>query len=98
MNIVDYIGIGRENAVTREQLCTMTGLPDRTVRKLIADARNNGEVIINAQDGAGYYITDDPIELKMQYRQNENRALNILRQQKHIRRKLASIGQTELEI
>ena len=32
-----------------------TGLPDRTVRELIAQARRN-HPIINFQDGTGYYL------------------------------------------
>ena len=96
MDIVGYIGIGKDNAVTREQLCTMTGLPDRSVRRLIADARDNGVVILNAQDGAGYYISDDPKELQRQYNTNRRRAMSILRQQKYIRRKLSiAYGQME---
>ena len=34
MNIVDCIPQGRENAVTRAELCKRIGLPDRTVREL----------------------------------------------------------------
>lgn len=38
MNIIDYIPKGRENAVTRAELCRKIGLPDRTVRELISQA------------------------------------------------------------
>ncbi len=88
MNITDYIGVGKDNAVTRQQLCAVTGLPDRTVRKLIAQARTEGEVICNAQDGRGYYITDDVKELQHQYLANHSRAMSILQQQKHLRKRI----------
>ena len=54
MNIADYIPYGRENAVTREQLMMLTGMPDRAVREAIAQARRD-TVILNLQDGNGYY-------------------------------------------
>lgn len=88
MNITDFIGVGRENAVDRFQLMERTGLPDRRVRKLIQEARDRGEIILNAQDGRGYYLSNDVGELKRQYRTNRRRALSVLRQQKYLRRKI----------
>lgn len=101
MDIVKFIGTGKQNAVTREQLATRLCLPDRTVRKLIQEARDRGELILNAQDGRGYYISDDVGELERQYQTNRNRALSILRQQKHIRRRVRELkneGQMTIEI
>ena len=54
MDIVDYIPFGRENAVTRAQLRSRTGIDDRTIRDMIADARRD-TVILNMQDGKGYF-------------------------------------------
>ena len=93
MNIVDFIGVGKENAVTRGELGALTNLPDRAVRKLIQEARDQGEIIINAQDGAGYYRSNDVGELKRQYRLNRSRALSVLRQQKYLRRKIREAEQ-----
>lgn len=62
--ITEYIPIGRDNAISREMLCALTGMTDRAVRDAIADARRT-EPILNMQDGAGYYRPDltDPIEV-----------------------------------
>lgn len=60
----------------------------RSVRKAIQTARQEGMVICNAQDGEGYFLPRTKEDLERQYRQNQNRALAILRQQKHIRRRL----------
>ena len=60
MNIVDYIPQGRENAVTRAELCKRIGLPDRTVRELISQARRE-TCILNAQDGNGYFRLETKI-------------------------------------
>ena len=90
--ITDYIPTGRENAVTRVHLREVTGLPDRKVREEIEQARRKGAIIINAQDGAGYYQSEDIKDIAKQYRQNERRALSILAQQKHLRKRLKAAG------
>ena len=58
-SITDYIPFGKENAVTRAHLRAATGLPDRKIREEIEQARRRGAIIINAQDGAGYYQSED---------------------------------------
>ena len=95
MNITDFIGTGKENAVDRFQLMERTGLSDRAVRKLIQEARERGEIIINAQDGAGYYLTDDVGEMKRQLASNRSRALSVLRQQKYLRQKIREAEQKD---
>lgn len=98
MNITDYIPIGKENAITRAQLCALTGLSDRAVRQLIEVARIEGEVIINNQDGKGYYISNDPEDIRRQMASNRSRAMSILRQQKYLRRKLMEIEQGAVQM
>lgn len=95
MDIMTFIPKGKENAISRNELVCLMNLPDRRVRKLIQDARDQGELILNAQDGRGYYTSDDEGELKRQYNTNRNRALSILRQQRHIRRRLREIAQRD---
>lgn len=95
MDIMTYIGVGREAAITRRELVRLTSLPDRTVREQIEAARRNGELIVNAGDGAGYYISDDIGELTRQYRMNESRAMSILVQQKFLRRRIKELKERE---
>lgn len=64
-------------------------ITDRQMRHYIEIARQEGLVIGNEQDGRGYYIPETLKELEITYRQNQSRALAILKQQKHIRRKMA---------
>lgn len=94
MNICDFIPRGRENAIRRADLVSRVNLPDRTVRQMIEEARRRGELIMNAQDGAGYYISEDLGELKRQYRRNRSRAMSVLVQQKYLRRKIKELGGT----
>lgn len=93
MSVTDYIREGKENAVTREQLKALTGLSDRKVRKEIEIARKRGEIILNDQDGVGYYRSENVQSLKRQYKQNKSRAMTILAQQKYIRQKLKEAGE-----
>ena len=97
MNITDHIPIGRENAITRDRLSRQTGLTDREARELIEKARRDGTIIINKQDGRGYYQPgpDDVADMLHQYRSNNSRAKSILVQQKHIRRRLREKGLEE---
>lgn len=88
MNITDFIGRGRENATSREELCRRVNLSDRKVRKLIEQARKRGEIIINDGTGVGYYISEELADLTAQYRMNQHRAMSILVQQKYLRRKI----------
>lgn len=55
MNIKDFIPVGSENAISREELRRATGLNDREMRALIETAREK-TAIINLQDGNGYFI------------------------------------------
>ncbi len=88
MDIMRFIGVGRENAVTRSELVSLLNLPDRKIRNLIEDARKRGEIIINDGSGVGYYTTDDIGDMKRQYSMNNNRAMSILVQQKFLRKKI----------
>ena len=94
MNIVDYIPVGRENAISRKMLSQATGLSDRIVRGMIEDARIAGEIICNLQDGRGYYVPrpDDLESVARQYWQNRHRAISVLVQNKNLRRRLRQAG------
>ena len=58
MEIVDFIPVGHENAITAEQISAYTGLSLRKVRDYIAEARHK-VVILNMQDGCGYFLPDE---------------------------------------
>lgn len=92
MGIETYIPFGRENAITRKELCSLTKLSDRKLREQIEQARRRGCIIINRQDGCGYYQTNDLDEIEQQYRRQQGRALAVLCQQKHLRRLLKAAG------
>lgn len=58
MRILDYIPTGHKNAVQRQTLVSITRIGDRQVRDAIAEVNAKGgddELIINLQDGCGYF-------------------------------------------
>jgi hypothetical protein len=58
----EFIPIGKENAISRRDLCRMAGMNDREVRREIARLRVEDDgsdmVIVSASRGRGYYRTD----------------------------------------
>ena len=82
MNIIDFIPTGQKNAISRNDLCRVTGLSDRIVRGLIEEARRE-TIIISNNDGSGYWIypdipTDEEKEaLRKFVKQQESRAKSI---------------------
>lgn len=83
---------GRENAISREALALAMGLTDRKTRKAIETARSDGLIILNDQDGRGYYQSDDTAEMLRQYRQDTARAMSVLKRRKPLRDKLKAAG------
>ena len=58
MNILDCIPIGHKNAIDRDVLNGLMRMGDRQVRKLIKginDSEDDSLLIINLQDGKGYF-------------------------------------------
>lgn len=82
------LAFGAENAIPRAVLIAKTGWPDRELRKNVEKARREGLVIANDQKGGGYYRPDKKEEYARLHKQNQNRAMAILSQQKHIRREM----------
>lgn len=64
----ETIPVGRENAVTRRQLCELTGLNDREVRRQISQLRTVDDgtdmVIVSLSNGRGYYRSSNPDEIR----------------------------------
>jgi hypothetical protein len=71
-NIIEFIPLGKENAISMDELSTRTECDARAVRQLIYNARCAGDLICSTCEGptGGYYIaanvTDAIPYLKMQ--------------------------------
>ena len=62
--IVDYIPKGKENKISRQSLALCTGLPDRSVRRLISAARADGHAIVGDPEG-GYYMAENDADVRL---------------------------------
>lgn len=62
--IENYIPVGRDNKISRESLRVCTGLPDRSVRRLISDARMRGVAIVGDPTG-GYYMAETEADVRL---------------------------------
>lgn len=89
LNVIPY---GAANAVTREELARRLGMSDRKARQCIETARRYGILIMNRQDGRGYFISDNVAEMERQYRQDTRRALSILARRKAVRKRIKELG------
>ena len=58
-SILDFIPTGKENAITRQQLCEKLYLDDRTVIQMIEHARDSGHVILSSSQVSGYWFSND---------------------------------------
>ena len=63
-SIENYIPQGRENKISRESLSICTGLPDRSVRRLISEARMRGIAIVGDPAG-GYYMAETEEDVRL---------------------------------
>ena len=75
--VLDAIPFGRDHAIRRDALAAKTGLEDRQVRKAIEEIRRT-HIILNDQDGKGYYRSYDLQDILRSYRQERARALAVL--------------------
>lgn len=64
--IYDLLPVGAEYAISRRQLSQITGLPDRRLRRQIAEERRAGLLILSstAEVGGGYFRHADKQELR----------------------------------
>lgn len=63
--IADLLCRGQENAVPLQDLCSMTGLDGRTVRRMIEQERRAGIPILSSVGGTtGYFLPGNPAEVE----------------------------------
>ena len=80
MDITHFIPIGKENAISREELQRKTGRSDRVNRQQIENARSRGVRIISSSGYKGYYIARDDkewVEFLAEHRRRANTDMNL---------------------
>ena len=96
----DALLFGRENAVPAKQLTRILGFRSvRDLQKQIERERGSGAVILSDPCGGGYYLSNDPDELRRFTQTLNARAANTLRAAESAQRALNAItGQESFEI
>lgn len=84
IDVVYYIPVDHENAISRRELCRKTGMTDRKLREEISKARET-TCICNMSDGAGYYIPRELQEIDRFINQEKARARSIFKSLKGAR-------------
>lgn len=80
MSVYEHLRYGVKNAIPSKTLAALMGF--RTVRELqkaVETERAQGAVILCDGQGAGYYLSNDPVELRKFSRTLHARAENTLR-------------------
>lgn len=90
--IAHFREAGKGAAISRRALASMMDVSDRHLRRIIEEARNCGYLIINDSDGTGYFLAASSAEIERHFRQENARALSILKRLKAARTRLKEVN------
>lgn len=96
MKVYDTLNYGRENAIPAKTLAKALSFRSiRELQKAVERERAAGAVILCDSHGAGYYLSDDPVELRRFVKTLNARAINTIRASESAQRALDAVtGQT----
>lgn len=99
MKVHDALKYGRENAIPSKVLAETLGFRSvRELQKTVEAERAAGAVILCDSQGAGYYLSEDPEELRRFTRTLNARAANTLKAAESAQRALdAATGQERMD-
>lgn len=97
--VCDSLRLGQDKAIPSKELANLLGFKSvRDLQKQIEAERAAGAVILSDPCGAGYYLSDDPEELRRFTRTLNARARNTIRAAESAQRALDDMtGQTRME-
>lgn len=97
--VYESLSYGRENAVKSAELAKRLGFKTvRELQKQIESERAAGYVILSDSQGAGYYLSNDPVELRRFVNTLNTRAANTIRASESAQRALdAATGQESMD-
>lgn len=75
MNILDFIPTGKENAISKQELMSRTGIKDeRLIRDAIKKQVESGVPILSSSGHKGYWYSEDIDEIEEFIRENDHRS------------------------
>lgn len=84
--VMNLIPFGKEKAITRSELCALTGFKDRKVRDIIADLRDHEIFICSTSGQRGYWQATKREELEDLADEFHGRAMDILTTESKLRK------------
>ena len=100
--IANVLKMGKRNAISRDELCEITGVSDRENRRLIHQLRKDGRIILSNTDTGGYYYPATLTEAVKCERSMNNRGVKCFEASKAMREWIKAFEpnfvQEELEI
>lgn len=98
MKVFDYLHYGKENAIPSKILAKALGFQSvRDLQKQIERERAAGAVILSDPCGGGYYLSNDPAELRRFTQTLNARARNTMKAAESAQRALdAATGQERM--
>ena len=99
MKVYDFLQYGKANAIPSKILAKQLGFQSvRDLQKQVERERATGAVILCDSHGAGYYLSNDPAELRRFTRTLNARARNTMKAAESAQRALdAATGQERME-
>ena len=99
MKVFDSLHYGKESAIPSKILAKALGFQSvRDLQKQIERERAAGAVILSDSRGAGYYLSNDPVELRRFTQTLNARAANTLKAAESAQRALdAATGQQRID-
>lgn len=94
-NVLDFIPMGRENAISMSNLSDRMGTDQRTARKAVFNARCRGEIICSVCNGdktSGYYRPDNASEILPYIRMQQSRILSAQKALKSVEKFITEKG------
>lgn len=97
--VYESLSYGRENAVKSAELAKRLGFKTvRELQKQVETERAAGYVILSDSHGAGYYLSNDPMELRRFVNTLNARAANTIRASESAQRALdEATGQERMD-
>ena len=87
--IAALIPFGKEKAISKSELCTLTGFSERKVREIVADLRKNEIFICSTSGSSGYWKPTKRKELEDMADEFHGRAMDCLVTESKIRKYIA---------
>ena len=99
MKVYEYLRYGKDQAIRMKDLAKTLGFKSvRDLQKQIERERAAGAVILSDSHGAGYYLSNDPVELRRFTQTLNARATNTLKAAESAQRALnAATGQQHID-